>query len=307
MTIRPTLLTAIGVLAVATCGGAGASSEREMAMGLPATALADITDTEWNALASRRIYFGHQSVGRDIMQGVRRVLDANPSIPLRTIQADDPNSVEGPGFIEGQIGHNRQPETKTADFLRAMRNGFAKDAASIAMYKFCYVDVSTDTDPDQLFRHYEAAIGQLQRQHPELTVVHFTLPLHLASDGLREQARTLLGRPTQIRLNMIRNRYNELLRQRYGATAPVFDIALVESTRPDGTQAFTRYGGRKVFMLAPEWTYDGGHLTDAAQDHVAERLLVFLATLETKESAAELDTTTAATENRDNTVSRGRS
>lgn len=302
MAIRRRLWTAIGALAVAACGGAGASSEPEMAMALSTTALTEITDAEWNALASRRIYFGHQSVGRDIMQGVRRVLDENPSIPLRTVQADDPNSVEGPGFIEGQVGQNTQPETKTAGFVSAMENGFADEAGSVAMYKFCYVDVNTGTDPEQLFRDYEAAIDELQRRHPELTVVHFTLPLHLATDGLREQARTLLGRSTQIRLNMIRNRYNELLRERYSGTEPVFDIALLESTRPDGTQAYISYGGRKVYMLAPEWTYDGGHLTDAAQNHVAERLLVFLARMETKESGAEFDASAAATETRDNTV-----
>lgn len=306
MKIRQNVLVAIGMLAAAACGG-GTSFESEMAMKLSTTGkIADVTDAEWAALASRRIYFGHQSVGRDIMLGVRRVLDRNPSIPLRIVQSDDPNRVQGPAFIEGHIGRNTEPQSKTAGFVSAMENGFAAGAGSIAMYKYCYVDVNVRTDPELLFREYETAISELQRENPELTVVHLTLPLHAATGGVREQARTLLGRSTQTRLNMIRNRYNDLMRQRYGATEPIFDIALLESTRADGTQAFTRYGGRKVYMLAPEWTYDGGHLTDEAQDHMAERLLVFLAKLDA-EVAINLERGAAVTNDPDHIAQRGRS
>ena len=71
-----------------------------------------------------------------------------------------------------------------------------------------------------------------------------------------------------------------LLRERFGGSDHIFDLALLESTRPDGSRAYSRYFGDKAFMLAPEWTDDGGHLNEAAQYHVAERLLVFLATLD---------------------------
>jgi hypothetical protein len=163
--------------------------------------------------------------------------------------------------------------------MSALANGFGAESGAIAMYKFCYVDVNGDTDPEQLFSEYAAGIEDARDRFPGITFVHFTLPLMTAGEGMGEQIRTRLGRPTQTRLNVIRNRYNDLLRERYAHRDPVFDLALLESTRADGSRASTRYGGREVYMLAPEWTTDGGHLNEDAQYHVAERLLVFLARL----------------------------
>jgi hypothetical protein len=243
------------------------------------TSLRDVSEVEWHALASRRIYFGHQSVGRDIMAGVRRVLQDNRHIPLRVVSADDPQQVEGPAFVEGRIGRNRLPETKSDAFAAVLAGGFGAETNAVAMYKYCYVDVLADTDEEELFRDYVARTDALRAQYPGLTIVHFTLPLHTAPGGILEPLRTMLGMPTQTRLNIKRNRYNELLREHYAGRQPMFDIALIESTRPGGQRAYSRYAGAKVYMLAPEWTRDGGHLTPEAQYRVAEQLLVFLARL----------------------------
>lgn len=273
-----TLLT-FGLMLTA-CGGETVE-EPVIAVTMPTASLSDISAAEWSALASRRIFFGHQSVGRDMMLGMHRALAAHPEIPLAVVQSEDPNQVEGPAFIDVRIGQNREPETKTTAFMDALQNGFGSDPNAVAMYKFCYVDINGDTDPDRMFSDYAATIEAARQQYPELTIVHFTLPLRTADTGLKEQVKTQLGMATDTRLNVIRSRYNDLLRQRYANTDPVFDIALLESTRSDGTRAFTRHRGQDVYMLAPEWTTDGGHLNDEAQDRFAERLLVFLARLDT--------------------------
>lgn len=267
-----------GLVLAAACGG-DTVVEPEIAMNLPTSSVSDVTEAEWKALASRRIFFGHQSVGRDIMTGVQRVLERHPEIALAVVQSDDPAAVEGPAFIEGRIGTNTRPETKTAAFMNALENGFGREHGALAMYKFCYVDVNPDTDPEQLFSEYAAAIEDARDRFPGLTFVHFTMPLKTADSGWKEQLGTRLGMATPTRMNAIRNRYNDLLRERYAATDPVFDIALLESTRADGSRSFTRYRGQAVYMLAPEWTTDGGHLNAEAQYRVAERLLVFLARL----------------------------
>lgn len=243
---------------------------------MDATPITSITNDQWEALAARPIFFGHQSVGRDMMHGVARVLDAHPEIPLRVVSADGPEDVGGTAFIDARIGRNRAPESKSAAFLEWVR-AMGDRPGALAMYKFCYVDVNADTDPARLFADYQATIEEARRRHPGLLIVHMTLPLHTADEGMGERIRTVLGFPTQTRLNAIRNRYNELLLQTYGGRDPVFDLALLESTRSDGSRAFTRYRGENVYMLAPEWTYDGGHLNDSAKYRAAERLLVFLA------------------------------
>jgi len=261
--------------AVALACGGGAEGGEVVGV-MDATPITSITNDQWEALAARPIFFGHQSVGRDMMHGVARVLDAHPEIPLRVVSADGPEDVGGTAFIDARIGRNRAPESKSAAFLEWVR-AIGDRPGALAMYKFCYVDVNADTDPARLFADYQATIEEARRRHPGLLILHMTLPLHTADEGMGERIRTVLGFPTQTRLNAIRNRYNELLLQTYGGRDPVFDLALLESTRSDGSRAFTRYRGENVYMLAPEWTYDGGHLNDSAKYRVAERLLVFLA------------------------------
>ena len=268
-------------LFLASCGGdaVGAVSE-------PVTlaSLNDVSAQEWQALASRRIFFGHQSVGRNMMTGIRELLEEHPEIGLRLVQADDPTTVEGPAFIDASIGENRKPATKARAFVEVVENGLGPDA--IAMYKYCYVDVNADTDIDALFESYVAQTREIQRNHPEITLVHITLPLKTAPGGAKEYVKTLLGRPTEASLNMKRNRFNQRLREEFGGKAPIFDLARLESTRPDGTRSFTRHGGQQVFMLAPEWTYDNGHLNEAGRRYVAEQFLVMLAKIPSGQSSA---------------------
>ena len=58
-----------------------------------------------------------------------------------------------------------------------------------------------------------------------------------------------------------------------------FDLALVESTRPDGTREFFYRKGVSYSALTPAYSDDGGHLNNEGRRHVAERLLVFLCDL----------------------------
>lgn len=269
-----------GLVASAGCSSSTQEEGVQAMQDMTTTAVADVDASAWEALAARRIFFGHQSVGRDIVGGMARVLADHPEIGVRVVGADDPAQVQGPAFIEARIGRNREPASKTDAFVQVLANGFGSEGEdAVAMYKYCYVDVQPGTDPLELFDTYAASIEEVRTSYPELTIVHFTLPLRTADTGLKERLKTLAGMPTQTRLNAIRHRYNAMLRDRYGNVEAIFDLALLESTRADGSRAFTRYRGENVYMLAPEWTTDGGHLNDAGQYRIAERLLVFLAQL----------------------------
>lgn len=270
-------------LVLVSCVGSDTGDDMLTAERTPAVetaTLADITTAEWDRLAARRIFFGHQSVGDNLMEGVARVVAADPRIRLHVEKSDRPTFGDGPALVHTLIGRNYEPRTKSAAFLDALSGGETPD---IALYKFCYVDVGPTTDPDTLFAEYVRTVERAQSLHPALTIVHVTMPLMTArpATGLRGFARRLLGRAPspEIANNVKRNRYNALLRARYAGRAPVFDLARIESTRPDGSRSYFLHGADTIYTLAPELTTDGGHLNQLGQRMAAERFLALLARL----------------------------
>jgi hypothetical protein len=246
--------------------------------------VAPLGDAQWRAIAAKRIYFGHQSVGANILDGIRQLAAGHPGAALRIVSSRDPAAVSGPALIESPVGENGNPRSKDADFVAAMERGFGQ-AGGVAMYKYCYVDTDAATNPDQLFAAYQRTAASLRAKYPQLTLVHITLPLTsltaAAEPPLKRFAKQALGRPTNqdwaAAQNAIRHQYNTSLRAAYLGKAPVFDLARLESTHADGTRCTVTAGGRTVECLAPEWTDDGGHLNAAAQYMVARELLALLA------------------------------
>jgi hypothetical protein len=233
-----------------------------------------ITPAQWQRLVSRRVFFGHQSVGGNLLDGVRDLLGEHPSIPLRIVDVAD--SAEGgpSGLYHAAVGRNGEPASKLASFCEILTQRL-KDA-DVALLKYCYVDVTTSTDPRALFEEYRAGVEDLRRRHPALQIVHVTLPLTADHGTLRYVAAVARGLPTGRDLNLSRHEYNDLLRHTYGGRDLIFDLAQLESTGPDGRATLVRHRGKRVPVLASAWTYDGGHLNQAGRKHMAK---VFLATL----------------------------
>ncbi|MHB1170539.1 MAG: hypothetical protein ACYC28_14780 [Longimicrobiales bacterium] len=244
------------------------------------TTIDEISAAQWKRLASRPVFFGHQSVGRDLLAGIQRVLNERPEIGLTLVNIDGAVPGKRPAFYEANIGANREPATKADAFEAMLHDGFGARAGAIAMLKYCYVDVQPGTDPDSLFNDYARRADALRASFPGLTLVHVTIPLKSMPTGAAEWVKTRIGAPTQTVLNAKRNRYNDLLREHYRGTEPIFDLALLESTRSDGARRFSELKGEPVFGLAPEWTHDGGHLNEVAQRRFAAELLVTLALLD---------------------------
>ncbi len=152
-----------------------------------------------------------------------------------------------------------------------MRSGVARHV-DVAFMKLCYVDVGPATDVQQIFEAYRAAMARLEKDFPATIFVHMTIPLVSREGGLKALAKQLLGRPLQgTGDNLARESLNALLRAQYGASGLLFDLAQLESTRPDGT--------RLANAMAGEYTDDGGHLNATGRKHVAKRLLAFLCTI----------------------------
>jgi hypothetical protein len=65
----------------------------------------------------------------------------------------------------------------------------------------------------------------------------------------------------------------------YAGKQAIFDLAKIESTLPDGNRADFIWDTRTYFRMAPEFTYDEGHLNEKGRKIAAEQLLVLLANL----------------------------
>lgn len=239
------------------------------------SAMSDVPASAWSRLAARRIFFGHQSVGYNIMAGVGSLLSSRPEIGLNVVESVPTAAA---GFYHGKVGRNTAPESKLDEFAGIVERAPWPDGG-IAMVKLCYVDVHPGSDPEALFAAYRQKMSDLSARRPEVTFVHFTLPLTAARRSFSHWKNRLLGRATHEDVNAIRNRYNDLLLEAYENREPVFDVARLESTLPDGSRSFLERGTERVYTLTREYTDDGGHLNAAAQRFVAERLLVFLAGL----------------------------
>lgn len=233
---------------------------------LSVTGLAD----DVQKLASRRVFFGHQSVGANIVDGVNDVTSGK--LPVHE------GRTPAPGLVHTLVGQNESPLSKLADFEAAL--GTLGGQADIALFKFCYVDFAANTDVEQLFADYLALHQRLRAKYPSITFVHVTVPLTVVPQGPMAWLKKTVSRkePWGTRENEVRHRFNTLLRERL-AGQPLFDLAALEATRPDGTAATWQRDGRTLPMLVAEYSGDGQHLNSVGRRRVAEALLTFLARL----------------------------
>lgn len=247
---------------------------------MPTTASAVPTFRDHLAtLAGRRVYFGHKSVGDDILTGVGQLLATSPAAQLRVVDSSTPETLAEPGLAHSEVGVNFDPESKIRDFERIVRGGIG-DRADIALFKFCFVDVKRDTNLTALFDAYRRTMVDLVTAYPRTTFVHSTIPLQGRRRDWKGRVKWLLGRLKPFAEdNATRNRFNELFRREYGSSGKLFDLAAAESTHEDGRPCTINSAEGLAPCLCPEYTLDGGHLNPHGQRVVAEQFLAFLASV----------------------------
>ena len=236
-----------------------------------------LSDQQIEVLESQKIFFGHQSVGANIVQGIQELMADDTRLKLKVLASADPASISGPAFVETSIGRNTDPASKDAAFASIVNNDLGSQHA-VAMYKYCYVDINASTDVRQLFENYKERIDLLQRAHPTLTIVPITVPLTTVEPATEAWIKSAAGRTTMRAAEAKRNEFNNLLRRAYADKEPIFDLAEAESTRPDGSRSYFMSGNEKIYTLAAEYTSDGGHLNAAGRRAAAQRLLTVLST-----------------------------
>jgi hypothetical protein len=228
-------------------------------------------------LGARRIFFGHQSVGQNILQGVNEILRTYPQVPLRVVETHDPADLT-PGVIaHATLGTNGDPSSKLRAFARSLDSGIGKNV-DVALFKYCYVDVNASTDVKNVLEEYKTEMSRLKSRFPAVRFVHVTMPLRKVQEGPKAFVKRLIGKPLGgFADNVRRNEYNELLRAQYLGREPVFDLAELEARRPDGSLIRFAAGDRQYEALNPAYTYDNGHLNEAGRLQAAAAFLQALA------------------------------
>ena len=229
-------------------------------------------------IAKERIYFAHQSVGYNIMDGIYDIIEKYNK-KLDIVETSDAPKGEDSFFAHSRIGENTKPQTKINGFYDVMNNGMGK-MVNIAFLKFCFVDINAETDIMSLFKEYQSVINKLKLQYPNVTYIHFTNPLVIRQTGLKAFIKKIIGRQVNgAEDNLQRQEYNELLRKAYYGKELLFDIAEIESTKLDGSREVYSLDGKKYFSLNPQYTTDGGHLNKKGRDLVARNLIKFISEL----------------------------
>jgi len=268
-------LCAIVALVLSACGGGEMTDSS-----IKKADINGVSQEDWEELAAKTIYFGHQSVGGNIVEGVALVMQEHPQVQLSIKEAQGVQDLNGPVFAHSAIGKNRDPQSKISDFKSKMQSGMG-ERVDIALFKFCYVDISGDTDVNAMFEEYASAMDELQREYPNVNFVHSTVPLEVAGSSLKNSIKKLIGKPLyQQEANMKRNQFNQLLLDKYSGQSNVFDLAGHESLSATGKRTSFKAGDGAYFALNPEYSSDGSHLNSKGQTAIATEFLVFLQSLD---------------------------
>jgi hypothetical protein len=231
-------------------------------------------------LAGQKVFFGHQSVGNDLLDGVREIAKSFPAIPIVVGDARAAGALASPMIAHAGIGRNEAPESKIEEFERIL-DGPIGDRVEIACMKLCYVDIMNDTDVDTLFDRYREMVSRVKNRHPSIRLAHVTVPVTKHDPlkaFLKSRIKALLGKKSGWEYaNLSRNRFNEKILSTYGGIDPVFDLAKFESTRLEtGASVEYTHRGQKFPALNPSYARDEGHLNHAGKIAIGNEFIRFL-------------------------------
>lgn len=212
-----------------------------------AQAFDKLSSSDRERLRGARIFFGHQSVGQNILDGAEQL-----GFRFRSVSAGE----EYDGDVrlgEALLGRNGDGVGKVRAYVDLLDRGGVGRRVDAAGMKLCYSDVEGTTDLEPLKAAYASAVDRLTQAFPHLRLLHVTPPLE-SDDGPGNTKRLALG---------------TWLKERYGTRAVVLDLAAVESTSPTGAPCRKN----NVPALCDALREDHGHLSEGGSRHVAKAFL----------------------------------
>jgi hypothetical protein len=230
-----------------------------------------IKKSDLNSLPGKKVYFAHQSVGYNIIEGMKKIIAKNNElnfIKILTLEeylqakiTEDDSSFY---LIHSGIGRNMFPDSKISDFRNKLDTIGQVDAAFL---KFCFIDVNRSTDVNLLHRNYMDAMSQFRLKYGNTKFLYFTCPVTAKENFIRGVIKAILNRPDD--LNKNRNRFNNLIRE--NENIELFDLAFYESHEDN-----EKTTSEREYLLKKYSTSDGGHLNDPGSEKIGAKLLLRL-------------------------------
>jgi len=90
-----------------SCNGGKMSEE---AIKFPS--IKDVPASAWEKLSQKKIYFGHQSVGFNILDGVKDLMKEYPKIKLNIVETTDTKDFPNGVFAHSRVGQNTDPKSR---------------------------------------------------------------------------------------------------------------------------------------------------------------------------------------------------
>lgn len=273
--MRTRLTVVAAVLVIGALVGGFAYVRTDNPEGVPYMG-ATVSAEDLVELSEASVFFAHQSVGRNVLDGVPAVYGEHdlPALPVAEIAAGDGT---GAGISHLRIGTNGDPLGKIQAFDAMVRGGLG-DQIDVAVLKLCYSDIRQGHDIDEVFAAYRDTLAALQRDYPDVTFVAATVPLNVKRDTVAT-LKGWLGRGDKYgpEHNVLREELNALIREEYAGSGLLFDIAAIESTAPGGDRITGRHDGKVYYALDRAYASDHGHLNAVGAQAVAEGFLAVLA------------------------------
>lgn len=222
------------------------------------------------------IYFGHQSVGNNIIEGLKSIFQENKVNNSNIFKLDIIQTLPERYFVHSQIGKNGNPLSKIKDFVKTI-DLLKNKNLKIVMMKFCYADFNQNSDIHKIFQQYSTAIDSIKSKYPNLIIIHFTVPLMTERSLLGKLKAFVKGNSNKSFYdNLARNNFNDLIKVKYQSEL-IFDLAGIESTYFNGKREIKELDGKQSYFLIGEYSSDGGHLNKLGQKLVANELINMIA------------------------------
>lgn len=261
--IRARALPALLALTLILGGCAAGSTPDEAQTESLDEAIPDPTPEELDALSDVRVFFGHQSVGANVLSGVDALYAETGRSAPSVVETKEAVGDDGAFLAHAFVGVNGDPASKIDEFS-AILDGPLGEQVDVALLKFCYLDVTAHTDVENVFAEYTAMMDDLAQSRPDVRLVYTTVPLTTAPDW-KARLKAFLGLgPEHSADNAARQRYNALIRERYEESGRLFDIAVVEASGAGDA-------------LDPALASDNGHLNDSGARAAAAALVHVIA------------------------------
>jgi len=241
----------------------------------PEISINDVPASAWIELAKKKIYFGHRSVEHNIIDGIKDLIEEHSQIKLNMVEITSKVDFENGFFAHSWIRPNDPPRSIASAYLDMAENKMGKNF-DIVLLKF---NTYGNKNLKEVINEYKKGISIIKNKYPESTFLHMTFPVVKVKTTWKRRIKKMLGKDDawEYNVNIKANEFNELLRKEYVGREPIFDLAKLQSTYPDGSRATFTKDEKKYFQMVEAYTNDGTHLNEKGRKIIAEQFLIFLA------------------------------